>query len=603
MRLISLLWLLLLIPVGLLIWLIYSSLRGRPVSIKILFERAFFGLALRNPELLTQLGVLEQLGIQKHNSALTDVSVAANKKELEIAKRELGYLRSYNAKKTPTDQQLSAKIMEWFLDDTVRGEPFLFHSYPLNQMFGVQSEFPNFMTTLHRVDSLRGAVDYVKRLKKVKIKFEQVLEGLQLREKMGIIPPKFVIQRVLTEMKEFIAVKPIDNELYSVFADKIKKVKADGAKKKALLEHVQTAIIETVYPAYQTLIEHCTASEKKATNDDGVWKLPKGDKYYAAMLRTSTTTDYPPEKVHSIGLAEVKRIEAEMNAILKKLNLKFPNPSAALDALGREKKFLYPNTDAGRKQALKDYQDIIDRIDQNLGELFDKRPRVGVRVERIPAFREKTSAGAYYHIPSMDGKRPGVFYANLRDMKEVPKWSMKSLSYHEAIPGHHFQLAMALELKHVPTFRKILPFTAYVEGWALYAEKLARENGFLGDPYSELGYYQQEILRAVRLVVDTGIHYMKWTRKQAIDYMLKHTGMPEPSVVSEVERYIVMPGQACSYKIGELKIVELRARAQKALGSRFDIKKFHNVVLQNGAMPLSVLETLVNQFIKEQKEV
>ncbi len=603
MNYLSLLWLLLVIPVGLLIWLIYSSIWGKPASIKILFERYFLKMAIKSPELLSQLGLLEKFEFQKHNSRLDNASVDFQEKLMGETKRDLKYLRSYNISQLPQDQQLSARIMEWFMDDTVRGEPFLFHDYPLNQMFGVQSQYPTIMTTIHRVENIRGAKAYIERLKRVTVKFNQVLEGLKLRESKGVIPPKFVIRRVLTEMKEFIAVKPRENVLYTVFAEKLKKVKAETGRKKDLLSAAQKAISEQVYPAYLLFIDNFTELEKKASDEDGVWKLPKGEKYYAAMLRTSTTTDYSPEKVHTIGLAEVRRIEGEMNANLKKLGLKFSNPSAALDSLSREKKFLYPNTDVGRKQVLKDYQEMIDHIDKNLGDLFDKRPKVGVQVERVPAYREKTSAAAYYHIPSMDGKRPGVFFANLRDLKEVPKWSMKTLAYHEAIPGHHFQLALAMEIKKVPTFRKILPFTAYLEGWALYAEKLARENGFMGDPYSDLGYLQSEILRAVRLVVDTGIHYKKWTRKQAIEYMLKHTGMPEPSIVSEVERYIVMPGQACSYKIGELKILELRAKAQKALGSKFDIKKFHNVILQNGAMPLSVLETLVDKYIKTQKEV
>jgi uncharacterized protein (DUF885 family) len=271
--------------------------------------------------------------------------------------------------------------------------------------------------------------------------------------------------------------------------------------------------------------------------------------------------------------------------------------STQLQAFNTEPRFLYPDTDEGRQQALSDYQAIIDHIDQNLGSLFDKRPKMGVKVERIPEFKEKTAPGAYYNPPSMDGTRPGVFYANLRDMNEVPQFGMRTLAYHEAIPGHHFQLALAQELKGLPIFRQILPFTAYAEGWALYAEKLAYEHGFLPDAYSRLGYLASELFRAVRLVVDTGIHAKRWTRQQAIEYLLAHTGMPEASIVSEVERYIVMPGQACSYKIGELKIVELRRQAQQALGERFNIKEFHNILLMNGSMPLQILEDQVQEYI------
>jgi uncharacterized protein (DUF885 family) len=597
------LWFLLLIPMGLLAWLVYSSFWGRPVSIQILFERYFLKYALKSPELLTHLGLLEKFGIRGHNSRLDDVSIGFLKKQMLITKRDLAFLRSYDLSRLSAGQLLSARIMEWFLEDEVKSEPFMFHNYPLNQMFGVQSEFPNFMTTIHRVDSLRGALDYIERLRKVRVKFNQVMEGLKFREHKGILPPRFVIQRVLTEMRQFASLPPKRNVLYTVFTEKLRKLKLSKKREKELLVKAEKAIEDSVYPAYQMLMDHFTALEKDATTDDGVWKLPNGEKCYVLALRTATTTDYSPEKVHAVGLAEVKRIEEEMKIILKKLGLEHSNPCATLERLGRVRRFLYPNTEKGRKQALKDYQSIIDHIDRNLDGLFDKRPRAGVRVERIPSFREKTSALAYYHSPSMDGKRPGVFYANLRDMKEVVKWGMKTNAYHEAIPGHHFQIALAMEIKKVPIFRRLLPFYAYVEGWALYAEKLARENGFLGDPYSELGYLQAEILRAVRLVVDTGIHHKRWTRSQAIAYMLKHTGMPEPSVISEVERYIVMPGQACAYKIGELKILELRTKARRLLGSKFDIRKFHNVILQNGAMPLSVLENVVDQFIKTQKEV
>jgi uncharacterized protein (DUF885 family) len=305
-----------------------------------------------------------------------------------------------------------------------------------------------------------------------------------------------------------------------------------------------------------------------------------------------------PAEVHEIGIKEVSRIEKEMKTILRQLKYPTNDVFGLMHKFSKEKRFQYPDTDAGHKQCLADYQKILNHVDKNLGDIFDIRPKAGVKVERIPLFREKNSAGAYYITPSLDGSRPGVFYANLRDMKEVSKWAMKTLAYHEAIPGHHFLLAVAQELKGLPFFRKVIPFTAYDEGWALYAEKLAREYGFMGDPYSELGYLQSEIFRAVRLVVDTGIHYKRWTREKAIKYMKDHTGSPDKEVVAEIERYIVMPGQACAYKVGELKIVSLRQKAQKALGKKFDIKKFHNVVLKNGSMPLDILERIVDSYIQ-----
>jgi len=336
-----------------------------------------------------------------------------------------------------------------------------------------------------------------------------------------------------------------------------------------------------------------------------VWKLPEGNAYYAYCLRSNTTTDLTPAQVHEIGLKEVERIETEMKSILTAVGYAgIQDAPRKLSEFGKEEQFLYPNTDEGRAAALAEYQRILDEMNASLDRFFGLRPKASLKVERIPEFREKTSAGAYYQQGDMSGSRPGVFYANLRDMKEIQKFGMKTLSYHEGIPGHHFQLSIAQELRGVPFFRRLVPFTAYIEGWALYAEKLAREQGFYkDDPYGEMGYLDSELLRAVRLVVDTGIHFKHWTREKAIEYMDAHTASAHESVVSEIERYIVMPGQACAYKIGEIKIVEQREKMKKALGDKFDLRQFHDLVLKNGSMPLILLERAVDDYIKTAKVV
>jgi uncharacterized protein (DUF885 family) len=272
-----------------------------------------------------------------------------------------------------------------------------------------------------------------------------------------------------------------------------------------------------------------------------------------------------------------------------------------MTALGEDERFLYPDTDEGRAAILADFQTLIDDISAGLDPVFDVRPRMGVKVERIPPFKEQGSPGAYYNPPALDGSRPGIFYMNLRNVKEVAKFGMRTLAYHEAIPGHHFQIAIAQELSGVPTFRRVTYQTAYVEGWALYAERLAKELDYLQDPYDDLGRLQAEMFRSVRLVVDTGLHAKRWTREQAIAYMQEKTGMPQTDVVAEIERYLVIPGQALAYKIGMLKLLELRARAQEQLGERFDIRQFHNLVLQNGSMPLSILERVVDGWIAGQR--
>jgi uncharacterized protein (DUF885 family) len=595
-----LLGLLILLPA----WYLIALIWGKPWSVKGLFLRTFLKFAIKGPELLTMLGILEKFGLHGHNAKLSDASQAFEDKMFAFVKRDLRLLRSYPRKRQDKATLLSTDIMDWFLDDVVRGERFRHHDYPLNQMFGVQSELPNFMMTLHPVSGKIEARNYVKRLSRFGVKFDQVMEGLRIREQKGVLPPKFVIRRVLDEMSAFVEKPPRQNPLYTVFGDKLEKLNNVRTRdRESLLAAAEAEIERTVYPAYRKFIAYFTDLEQKATTDDGVWKLPEGADYYAHCLRSSTTTDYSPEQVHEIGLAEVARIEAEMAAILEKQGYKdIGSPAKKLHDFGSEERFLYPNTDEGRTAALTKYQRILDEMDAALGPYFNVRPKAKLKVERVPEFREKTSAGAYYMPGDLSGSRPGVFYANLRDMKEVHKFGMKTLAYHEGIPGHHFQLSIAQELKGVPFFRRMVPFTAYAEGWALYAEKLAREMGmYKDDPFSELGALDAELFRAVRLVVDTGIHHKRWTREQAIEYMEAHSAQDHASIVSEIERYIVMPGQACAYKIGMIKILELREKARLALGGKFNLPAFHDVILKNGSMPLDILERVVDEYIAAAK--
>lgn len=590
--------------ITLLAWFIISLIWGKPWSAHLLYLRTFLRFALTGPELLTMLGILEKFGIHAHNAKLSDESVAHETKILQFLKRDLRILRSYNRERQAPPTRLSSDIMEWFLDAEARGERFRFHDYPVNQMFGIQSQLPAFMLSLHPVISRLEGRNYIKRLNRFGVKFDQVLEGLRVREERGILPPRFVIRRVLDEMTAFTGQPATENPLYTVFRDKLAKLeRLSQADREALLSGAADAIQRSVYPAYQKLIAYFTALEPRATDDDGVWKLPDGAAFYAHRLRSSTTTEFTPEQVHEIGLQEVARIEGEMAAILQGLG-HAPEPSAPrkLAELAQEERFQYPNTDEGRQACLEDYQRILDEMNARLDPVFATRPKGVLKVERVPEFREKTSAGAYYQPGDLGGGRQGVFYANLRNMAEVHKFGMKTLAYHEGIPGHHFQLTIAQELRGVPMFRRMLPFTAYAEGWALYAEKLAREIGaYADDPYGELGYLDSELFRAVRLVVDTGIHHKQWTREQAIAYMESHTASAHDSVVSEIERYIVMPGQACAYKIGEIKMLELRERAKQALGERFNLRDFHDVVLKNGAMPLTLLEQVVEGYISTAK--
>ena len=566
-------------------------------------NRAFAKSVIESPETLTQLHVLEQAGITFHQDDLDDESQAAGDEALAKMK-EIGVeLRGYDRDELPYQQQLSYDMVDWLLTRMEDGvDRWRYYSYPLNQMFGVQSNFPSFMESAHSINSVGDAEDYNTRLSKVGVKFSQIMEGLRIREEKGIIPPTFVVDKVLDEMINFVGVPASENILQTSFKTKLEEA-GISEKDQAILMAENTRQIEnSVYSAYQLFIDYYTELKPKTNTDDGAWKLPNGDEFYAFMLQMMTTSEMSPEEIHQLGLSEVARIQGEMREILAAEGYDISRPFGELmNELSEEERFMYPDTDEGREQILADYQAILDEISAGLDDWFNIRPEASLKVERVPEFKEKSSAGAYYNQPAMDGSRPGIFYANLYDIKATPKLGMRTLAYHEGIPGHHFQVALAMEQKELPLFRKMGPFIAYVEGWALYSERVAWEAGFQKDPYSNLGRLQAELFRGVRLVVDTGIHHSRWTREEAIDYMKANTGLAESDVVAEIERYIVMPGQACAYKVGMIEIMKLRQHAEDTLGEKFDIREFHDVILKNGAMPLAILNRVVNDWLAEKQ--
>jgi uncharacterized protein (DUF885 family) len=431
-------------------------------------------------------------------------------------------------------------------------------------------------------------------------KFDQLMEGLKLREEKQIVPPRFVIEEVLKEVTDFVAKPAPENILATSFKTRAAKIDKLTEKDRADLQsRVEAAVTNRVYPAYRKLIEYLNGLLPKTTTDDGVWKLPEGDAFYAYALRENTTTTLKPDEVHDLGLREVARIEGEMRALLDANGFAGQPIGESMNKLAKDPRFLFSNDDKGRADALAEYTRLIDTANERCKQLFLTMPKAKCEVRRVERFKEATSSGAYYQAGAMDGTRPGIFFANLRDMNEVPKWGMPTLAYHEGVPGHHWQLSIAQELKGLPQFRKVLPFTAYAEGWALYCEWLAKNVGWYDkDPFGDLGRLQAELFRAVRLVVDTGIHAKHWTREQAITYMREKTGIGEKEVTSEIERYIVIPGQACAYKIGMLKIQELRKRAETELGDKFDQREFHETVLKNGGLPLEILEEQVKDYIR-----
>jgi uncharacterized protein (DUF885 family) len=573
----------------------------KPFMLRAFMDRTMLKQAFESPETLTSLGFLESVGITGHNAELDDDRPEKTDALFAQMKTIKQTLQSYNDSDLDESELLSKEIAMYLLDVVSASEPYRYHNYPVNQLFGIQNGYPSFMDAQHQVNSVEDAENYISRLHKVKVKFEQNLEGLKLREQKGIIPPRFVIDRVLEEMKEFVS-KPVEeNILYSSLQKKLTDAEGISTDDQTrLLSLAKEEIISSVHPAYQLFINYFERVADKATNDDGIWKLPDGDIVYAQALKFFTTTDYSADYIHDIGLKEVDRIQLEIMAILQNENYDVSQGfTSAIESLAAEEKFYYPDTKEGRDQILIDYQTILDEINVGLDSAFRIRPKASMKVRRIPEFKEKTAPGAYYQQPSIDGSRPGMFFANLYDIKATPKYSMRTLAYHEGIPGHHFQIAIAMELEGMPLFRRMSPFTAYTEGWALYTERLAWDLGFQDDPFDNIGRLQAELFRAVRLVVDTGIHHKRWTRQEAIDYMVANTGMAQSDVVSEIERYIVMPGQATSYKVGMMKILELRDKAKSSLGDKFDLRDFHDVILKNGAVPLDILTRLVDQYIAD----
>jgi uncharacterized protein (DUF885 family) len=575
----------------------------RPWSLDLFYEKVFAQVLFDEPELLSSLGLVEQFGITSHNGKLSDESPAHQQRYFDRMKQDLADLRTYPLNRQTPSQQLSTHILEWYLEREVEGERFQFHNYPVNQLFGVQSEFPSFMADTHRLLNLRDCDYYLQRLDALPAKFDQLLESLRLREQKQILPPRFVVEKVLKEMNAFVAQPPGQNILATSFKTRAAKIKdLTDAQRADYQARVEASVKGTVYPAYQKLIDYFTALLPKTKTDDGVWKLPDGDAFYAYVLHKNTTTTLKPDEVHDLGLREVARIEGEMRTILDANGFSGRPIGDAMQALAKDARFLFPNDEQGRREALADYTRLITQATERSKLLFLSVPKAKIEVRRVPEFKDATAPAAYYQPAALDGSRPGIFYANVRDMSAVPKWSMPTLAYHEGIPGHHWQLSTAQELEGLPQFRKVIPFTAYQEGWAVYTEWLAHEVGWYeGDPFGDLGRLQAELLRAVRLVVDTGIHARRWTREKAIAYMREQTGMDEKDVTAEIERYIVEPGQACAYKIGMLKMQELRARAQAELGSKFDQREFHDTVLKNGAMPLEILEEQVMDYIERAK--
>ena len=583
-----------------LVALLVPTLFFKPYKVEHFYTRLFVQFAWRRPLLLSQLQVLEPLGLRFHNDELNDLSVEFQEAEADWVEEQLAILRRYDRAEMEPARRLSYDTVEWFLEDVVRGRPYMLHDHPVNQFSGAQSGLPEFMLTGHRVDDLRGAREYVARIGGFDEAFTQLADGLEVRRRRGIVAPAFVQRLVLREMRQFIGVEPDEHPLYLHLAARLERIGASEADGDRLLGDLRRALAEELYPAYRQLIAAVEELRAAAGGEVGAWTLPDGDAFYDYALDHHATTDVSADEVHELGLAEVARLEEEIRGVLRGLDLPTDQPAAEIRKLAGEERFLYPDDEDGHRRILDDYRAIIGEIEEGMGRLFERRPPGGLEVAAVPEAERLAAPAAYYRLPAADGSRPGTFFVNLSEIERQPRFAMRTLAYHEAIPGHHCQGTLASADAGVPLLRRMLPLTAFVEGWALYAETLAAEQGYLDDPYDRLGHLQAELFRAVRLVVDSGIHYRRWDRRRAVEYMTATTGLPRSEVLVEVERQIVNPGLACAYKIGQLEILGLRERARQRLGERFELRRFHTAVLEHGAVPLELLEGMVESWIESE---
>ena len=510
----------------------------------------------------------------------------------------------FNPAKLNSENQLSFRLFEKRAARSEAAFKYNDYGYVFDQMNGAQSQIPAFLINIHRVDTKSDARAYVNRLYGIGPAMTQAISQAKARAAKGIMPPKWVFPYVISDARNVISGAPFgdgpDAPLYAAFKGKVAKLKISQTEKDLLIADAAQALNASVKPAYEALIAEMRAQEKVAGTDDGVWRFPDGAGYYAERLSNYTTTNMTPDQIHNLGLAQVARIHKEMRVVQKKMAVK-GDLQAFFKYMRTEPKFYAAETAEGRALYLSETQKAQDAVTPLLPKWFGVLPKAPLVVKPVEAFREKSAGKAFYQRPSPDGSRPGTYYANLYTMADMPLTEVEALFYHEGVPGHHLQLAIQTELKDVPAFRQFGGVTAYSEGWGLYSEKLAKDMGLYTDPARDFGRLQLELHRAIRLVVDSGLHHKRWTREQAIKYVEDNSADAPGGIVKAIERYIIYPGQATAYMVGRLKISELRDKAQKALGKKFDIRGFHDTVLKSGPVPLDVLEEQVDAWIATRK--
>lgn len=564
------------------------------------FEVAFEEQLARSPEFQTYLG-------RKTNyDRWDDKTVEFAQRALLEDQQKISEMRSkFNFDDLEPATQLSWDLFVNNQKSNDEGWKFHDYNYVFNPFRGVHHYVPSFLINQHRVDSLLDAEAYIARIKDVRRMLGEELTNYQRAYTRGIYPPRWTYPQMLQTVKKIISGRPFeksryDNPVYADFKKKIATLSISDKERKRLRAAASVALVEYMKPAYERLVNVFREHEKGVNNGDGVWKLPDGDKFYQYLLRSHTTTNMQADDIHNLGLAEVRRIHDEIKDVMQTLGYS-GTMAEFFDHSRTGKEFFYPNTKSGRKAYLKKSEELIAAMWEKLPQAFNILPKAKLIVKRVEKFRENAGK-AFYERPTISGSRPGAYYVNLSNMKEMPNSQMEALAFHEGVPGHHLQIAIAQELQGIPSFRRFNDYTAYVEGWGLYSEFLAKQMGFYQDPYSDFGRLAMELWRAARLVVDTGIHSKRWSRERAIEYLLTNTPNPKADCIAAIERYIVYPGQATAYKIGMLEIMKLRDKSMARLVDSFKLGDFHDVVLGSGPVPLSVLGDLVDQWLQEKSK-
>ena len=583
---------------------LYVWFWGSPVGVNNYVNKVSLQMLLRSPELLTSIGAVDNSPLDFHSDKLGDYDKQSELEMLEFVRQSRAGLADYGPEGLEGQELLSWKIVAWFYDDIIRQSEFEYGGYRVNQISGPMVNLPQFLTDSHIIKDEKSFQRYISRL----YEFARVIAEVKVQvvndRNNGTVPPDFVIEKALMGMRSFSEEGAQANPLITTLVDKLKDVEDITEERKAELSKQAAEVVESeILPQYAEMIGLFEELLTISNHDAGIWRLPHGEDIYRAALRSSNSTTLTADEIHKIGLSEVKRIELEMDAILINQGLIDGSILSRIRYLMELPEHNFANTDEGRVEQIAYLNEVNDQIMAKVADYFITIPPQPLEIVRVPEYSEGSAPGGYYRPPAFDGSAPGRFYINQKDTRDNPRWTLPTLMYHEGSPGHHFQLSAAQLIENVPFLRKFGLFSAYSEGWALYSERIAAEDmGMYQDnPLGDLGRLQAEIFRAVRLVVDTGMHAKRWSREKAIEYMLSKTGMTEAEVTREIERYVVWPGQATAYKVGQLYMLRLRAMAEEQLGEAFDIREFHEMILLNGAMPLEILEESVISWIDSQK--